>query len=88
MGGCPPLPLDKEGAAGDAVCPVPGGEAPIATLLRCHPHHNHQHQMRCEMSILPLASELNYRATTAPLSFWNANTQQVHAPPLADKCAR
>jgi hypothetical protein len=44
--------------------------------------------MRCKMSILPLASEPNYGATTAPLSSWNANTQQVHTPPLADKCAR
>jgi hypothetical protein len=33
MGGCPPLPLDKEGAAGDAICPVLGGEAPIGTLV-------------------------------------------------------
>jgi hypothetical protein len=85
MVGCPPLPLDNEGAAGDVVCPVPGGKAPIATLVRCHPLHSHQHQMRCEMSILPLASEPNYGATTAPLSSWNANTQRVHAPPLADK---
>jgi hypothetical protein len=53
--------------AGEAVCPVPGDDASIATRVRRRPHHSRPAQMRCEMSILPLTNEQNYQATTAPL---------------------
>jgi hypothetical protein len=46
-GGCPTLPMDKERAAGDAVCSVPGGEAPIATLVRHHPSPQTKWDMKC-----------------------------------------
>jgi hypothetical protein len=44
-----------------------------------------QHEMRCEMSILPLTMEPIFEATTASLSSPLANTPRTHALALTDK---
>jgi hypothetical protein len=71
--------------AGDVVFPVPGVEARIATSVHRRPLHSRPHEMRCEMSILPLTTEPIFEATTASLSSGLANTQRIHALALTDK---
>jgi hypothetical protein len=44
-----------------------------------------QHEMRCEMSFLPLTMEPIFEATTASLSSRLANTQRIHALALTDE---
>jgi hypothetical protein len=86
-GSCPTLPWTRRRPSWPAMlfAPYPATKpgsprAYIAVLSTVA-----QHEMRCEMSILPLTTEPIFKTTTASLSSGLANTQRIHALALTDE---